>query len=100
MASADVAIGPVAENVSDAVVAPLLWAALLAQHPEYDQSDGLAVVRSYLDAGNVDAVTEKLLDAYIASLPKDKQEAMLKLKERALRGEDSNPLVTTPENPA
>lgn len=51
----------------------LLWAAALEHSPEYDSDEGLAVIRSYLDAGNMDEITLALFEAFIVRLPKDKQ---------------------------
>jgi len=81
-------------NPSNASV--MLWAAVLACHPEYAGDEGLGVIRSYMDAGNYLLIAERLFDAYVASLPETQRNALMTAKEKALRGEP-NP---TPPPPA
>jgi hypothetical protein len=82
-------------------VSIILWAAVLACHPEYKGDEGLGVIRSYLDLSNYDAVCWKLFDARVASLPEDRRKKIMEAKEAALRGEDptrAQPGVAVPPN--
>lgn len=56
----------------------LFWAAVLANHPEYDSCEGLAVIVSYMDAGNMPEITLALFEAFIVMLPTEKQEIIRK----------------------
>lgn len=97
----------------------MLWASLLANHPEYGgrladesfaeyeqakkerQEEGLDIVLSYIDLGNADKVSDAVWDAYFNSLPKDKRE-QLEAARKALMEEvkKAGPLVKTPETPS
>jgi hypothetical protein len=51
----------------------LFWAAVLAHSPEYESYEGLAVILSYMDAGNISEITLALFEAFIVRLPPEKQ---------------------------
>src|SRR6202043_3945047 len=76
----------------------MLYAAILANHPEYwtedkfgnPTSEGLEVLRSYLDAGNLSTVTRALNDAFMESLPADKRDE-LQAKQKAEESKGQNP---------
>jgi hypothetical protein len=59
----------------------MFWAGVLAHHPEYDSEEGLAVIRSYMDAGNAVQIAGALQRAFVASLPKAQQEAIAAVPE-------------------
>lgn len=92
----EMATGDVWRNLRGSVLSVVFWAALLAHHQEYRGDEGLEVIRSYMDAGNTDQITEAILDAYIASLPEEKQAPIRELKERALHGDPTKPGPETP----
>lgn len=81
--------------LTPASLSVMLWAAVLACHPEYDSDDGLIVIRSYMDAGNQDLIAEKLFECHAAALPEDRRKALMEAKEKALRGE--NPTLAAQE---
>jgi hypothetical protein len=91
--------GEIWKHLTAKVVSVMFWAAVLAVHEEYEGAEGLAVIRSYMDAGNVDTITDALIDAFLISLPKEKQERLRALKEAALKGEDTNPTPPVVEMP-
>jgi hypothetical protein len=75
-------------QLSAKVVGAMLWAAILANHPEYDTreadgertDDGLEAISSYVDLSNAEQVTSALWEAYLRNLPKEKSEALRKAK--------------------
>jgi hypothetical protein len=77
-------------KLSPRVVGAMLWAGVLALHPEYDTEDeegeptdeGLEAIRSYIDAGNVDFIGDKLWEAYLITLPKERADALRKWRRR------------------
>jgi hypothetical protein len=89
----------------------MLYAAILANHPEYWTVDkfrnptpeGLEVLRSYLDAGNMATVISALNDAFMQSLPADKR-AELEANQKAEESKGANPIppavAAIPEAPA
>lgn len=92
-------------------VSLMLYAAILANHPEYWTVDrhgnptpeGLEVLRSYLDAGNMAIVMRALNDAFMQSLPAEKR-AELEAKQKAEESKGANPIppavAAIPEAPA
>jgi hypothetical protein len=78
--------GEIWAHLNPKTLGALFWGAILANHPEYNCEEGLEIVRSFMDAGNADQIAMAILDAFILSLPADKQAPMLKLKEMALHG--------------
>jgi hypothetical protein len=80
--------GSVWKHLDERVVGVMLWAAVLAHSPEYGDEEGLAVIRSYIDAGNAELVTESLFDAYAAGLPAEKKAALLEAKNKLVHGQD------------
>jgi len=75
----------------------MLWAAVLAHHPEYAGDEGLEAIRSYMDVGNTDPIHGALWDAYFISLPKEKREALEEAKKKLEAGEKTDPLAMPPE---
>jgi len=80
------------EDTSPIVVSTMFYAAILARHPEYDTRDektgeptteGLEVIRSLMDAGNVKQIQNALFDAFVATLPPERQVAIKKAREEA-----------------
>jgi hypothetical protein len=87
-------------SISASSVSVFLWAAIQAQHPEYEGEEGLAVVRSYLNIANFEAAAVKVQEAFKLSLNKeqlDRVEAALAAAQRVIDGEAaagaSDPLV-------
>ena len=81
----------------------MLWACLLANHPEYDTEesghrtdDGLKVVGSYIGLGNTPEITEAVEKAFIASLPKEKREAI----ESERKKREQSPFAAAPPSEA
>ena len=90
--------GEVWEKLSFKSLSIMLWAAVLANHDEYDCDEGLRVIRSYMGVGNTPQISEAVEKAFLASLPKDKREAIE--AERARREKGLAPLAEAGENPA
>ena len=84
----------VVEHLTGSALSVMFWAAVLAYHPEYAGPDGLTVIHSYMDARNAPAITQAVMDAFIASLPPAQQEAI-----RAERGEPEPPGNGRPTRP-
>lgn len=78
---------PIVKGSIAKALSVMLWAASLAHHPEYDSEDGLVAISSYMDAGNSAAISETLTEAFIASLPKKRQEEL-----RAVKDQETRPL--------
>ena len=80
-------------KLSPRVLGAMLWAGILAHHPEYltvddngkETEEGLEIVRSYIDPGNIDLVHDAIWDAYMATLPSDQAQ---KLKDWRKRREE------------
>jgi len=95
-------------QLSAEVLSAALWAAVLAHHEEYDTidgkgrptNDGLEAIRSYIDAGNQDAVFEAVWDAYLISLPKEKADALRKGRDESEKGKDPNAAAPAAALPA
>ncbi len=89
--------GEIWEKLSFKGLSIMLWAAALANHPEYDTEDadgertdeGLRVIRSYMGIGNTPQISEAVEKAFLASLPKDKREAI----EAEKKQRDKDPLA-------
>lgn len=61
------------------VVSTMLWAAVLPHHgDEYGTDEGLAVIRSYMDISNFSQIAIELEKAFVATIPKDRLEALKK----------------------
>lgn len=84
-------------GLSATVLSVMLWAAMLANHPEYDSAEGLAIVRSFLDPDNADRAIKALWDAYLAYLPERQAKVMRQMREEAEKAE--NPPAPATENP-
>jgi len=84
-------------DLNAATVSIMLWAAVLACQPEYDDEEGLGVIRSYMDRGNQDLIMEKLFEAHIAALPERVRSALMEAKQRLKEGKDPTRPPTPPE---
>jgi hypothetical protein len=80
------------EDTSPITISTMLYAAILAKHPEYDTRDektgeptteGIEVIRSLMDAGNAKQIQNALFDAFVATLPPDRQAAIKAEREKA-----------------
>jgi hypothetical protein len=82
----------------------IFWAALLANHPDYNSDEGLEVARSYIQESNAGEIVDALWAAYLAFLPAEKREFVLRLKadlEDKEKREKEPPLEQAPaETPA
>lgn len=75
-------------KLSAGVVGLMLWAAVLAKHPQYltvdeegePTDEGLEVIRSFIDLGNATQIGEALWEAYLLNFPKQRAEELRKLK--------------------
>lgn len=84
-------------GLSATVLSVMLWAAMLANHPEYDSDEGLAIVRSFLDPENADRATQSLWEAYLLYLPERQAKAMRQMREdaeKAQKAENPPPPAT------
>ena len=94
-------------GLSSRSLSVMLWAAVLANHPEYAFSDdkgepteeGLEIIRSYMDVGNTDLIHDALWDAYFISLPKDKRETLERARAELIAAQKAgrSPLAVAPE---
>jgi hypothetical protein len=82
--------------ISPKTISVYFWAALLPHHPEYDEPEGLRVVRSYMDESNLEKISEAVVDAYLQYCPEKKRNALREIIEKGKKGE--NP--TQPPKPA
>jgi hypothetical protein len=79
------------EDTSPITISTMLYAAILAKHPEFDTrddkgqptSEGIQVIRSLMDAGNAKQIQNALFDAFVATLPPERQVAIKKAREDA-----------------
>jgi hypothetical protein len=97
------------KGLSSRSLSIMFWAAVLANHQEYAATngrgelteEGLEIIRSYMDVGNIDVIHEHLWNAYFISLPKEKREALEKaraeLTAAAKAGQKPSPLAAAPE---
>jgi hypothetical protein len=97
--------GEIWGQLNATTISIMLYAAVLANHPEYwtvDRNDqatdeGLEVIRSYMDMENTEQITKALNDAYVSSLPPDKKERALKAQAEAeARAENPTKPAATP----
>jgi hypothetical protein len=66
------------------VLRAALWAAILPSHPEYDSDEGFGAVAYMLaDEVNRERAVEALWNAYMAFLPKDRREDMIRRRSEA-----------------
>lgn len=80
---------------SPTVLSAMLQAAVLMHQPEYGGEVGLEVLRSYLDAGNIVEVSTALNEAFIASLPVEKQKKIRELQ----KAKAEDPTLPAPSQP-
>ena len=64
----------------------LFWAGIIGRHPDYNNDDGLEIIRSYMDEGNSEVIAQGCWDAYLLNLPQKKREFMEELKRQAEAG--------------
>jgi|GEM_PF-2633207 len=91
--------GEIWQRLSFKALSIMFWASVLANHQEYDTIDqhdnrtdeGLRVIRSYMGIHNTAQISEAVENAFLASLPKEKREALE--AERARREKDNTPFV-------
>jgi hypothetical protein len=86
-------------EMSASVLGAMFWAAAVGSHPEYDSDEGLVAMRSYLDADNVDTVSDALWEAYMLFLPKEKRERMEAARAAALKAAEAGAPAGAEENP-
>lgn len=80
--------GPTWDDVSPKTVSIMFYAAILAKHPEFDTRDadnnptpeGLEVIRSLMDAGNMIEIHEALFEAFVKTLTPDGQARIKKAR--------------------
>jgi hypothetical protein len=61
----------------------LFWAGIIGRHPEYNNDEGLEIIRSYMSEHNSDAVMTACWDAYLLNVPPKKRDFMQDLKLKA-----------------
>jgi hypothetical protein len=97
--------GPTWEDTSPITISTMFYAAILAKHPEYDTRDektgeptteGIEIIRSLMDAGNAKQIQNALFDAFVATLPPDRQAAIKAAREKA----EAEAQASSPNAPA
>ena len=83
-------------EMSASVLGVMFWAAVCNKHPEYDDAEGLVILRSMLDPANADRVADALWKAYMLFLPVDKRELMENARAKALEEGEKNPTEPPP----
>lgn len=86
----------------------LFYAAILANHPEFDTDDGLGnkttvgleVVRSYMDGSNMAQITEAVSEAYTRSLAPEDQARIRKAQAEEKAKGNKSTLPTSADAPA
>lgn len=81
------------EDTRPITIATMLYAAILAHHPEYETTDGdgnptnegIEVLRSYMDAGNCKDIQNALFEAFVATLKPERQAEIRLAREEAAR---------------
>lgn len=92
------------------VIRAALWAAVLRHHPEYDTkdktgqqtSDGLNAIGSFIDSSNMGDVVTALEQAYLATLPDERRDEILRLAEKGKemrQAEEDLPAAAEAPNP-
>ena len=99
MTGYEVLNGEIWKHLTPRNIIIIFWALILAHHPEFDSEEGRELVGSLINPGNADQVAVAIVDAYILSLPLEKQAAMRAMKEKALGGEVSASPLAAPETP-
>jgi len=61
----------------------MLWAAVLAHQPEYDSDEGFETIGSFIQENNAQQIIDAIEAAYFKYLPKERVEAIKKLKAAA-----------------
>jgi hypothetical protein len=100
--------GEIWANLNAATISIMLYAAVLAKHPEYWTEDrdgkptdeGLEIIRSYMGMENSEAIVKALNDAYVAQLPADKRERALKRQAEAEARAAAGDTTANPTPPA
>jgi hypothetical protein len=89
--------GEIWNDLNEKTLSVMLHAAVLAHNPEYDCSDGLGVIRSYMDTTNIEKITDALNEAFLLQLPGERQEKIRKAQAAAKeKGENPTPPATAP----
>lgn len=100
--------GEIWTKLSFKALSIMFWAAVLANHPEYDTEDaagnrtdeGLRVIRSYMSIANTPQISEAVEGAFLASLPKDKRDVIEAQRKAPLAVADASvPAVPSAESP-
>ena len=81
------------------VLRTAFWSAVVENHREYDSDEGFAIVTSYVDTSNVDAVGEKLTEAYELFLSKDQRDIFRDAVERARAAAEAEREKADPRKP-
>jgi hypothetical protein len=85
------------DSPSVTTMSALLWAAIQENHPEYEGDEGLSTVRSWLTLANTAEVFKALTDAFLATLPKEKADAV---RENMKKAEEGNAPLAESATPA
>jgi hypothetical protein len=89
--------GEIWNLINEKTLSVMFYAAILAQQPEYASKDGLAVIRSYMDASNAEKITEALNEAFLLQLPKERQDKIRAAQQAAKeKGENPTPPAMAP----
>jgi hypothetical protein len=71
-------------NISEPMLLKaMFWGAVLAHHPEYNSDEGFDTVGTFIQENNSEEILEAIEKAYLAYLPKERAEELLKLKAKA-----------------
>jgi hypothetical protein len=81
------------------VLRTAFWSAVVENHREYDSDEGFAIVTSHVDTSNVDAIGEKLTEAYELFLSKDQRDIFHDAVERSKAEAQAEREKTDPRKP-
>ena len=84
-------------QLSAKVVRAMFWAAVIANHPEFeDEKEGLHAIGEYLRLSNVDGVVDALWEAYLLNFSRDRVPALRALREAGKKS--TVPNASAPES--
>lgn len=84
---------------SPRVISTCFWASLLPHHPEYDDADGLIVIRSYMDESSLQQIADALWEAYLLYCPEKKREVLRQLAEQGKADGNPTPAIPVTSSP-
>jgi hypothetical protein len=93
--------GEIWNDLNEKTLSIMFHAAVLGHQREYAAVDGLEVIRSYMDAANIEEITAALNEAFLLQLPPEKREKIRKAQAAAKeKGENPTPPAMAPPEKA